>query len=135
MLITLPAVDNISCRLPILEEVRMTKQQSEFLEYILELLEPSGGISSCRMFGGYAIRKNSLPIALIFDYEIYFKVDDSNRADYEAIDSTPFTYKKGNKTITISNWTLPLEILEDPDILMQWVDKSYQVALKAKKKA
>jgi TfoX/Sxy family transcriptional regulator of competence genes len=44
----------------------MIKPQSEFLEYILELLEPSGDITSCRMFGGYAIRKNNLPIALIF---------------------------------------------------------------------
>ncbi len=111
----------------------MAKQRSEFLEYILELLEPSGGIASCRMFGGYAIRKNGLPIALIFDDEVYFKVDDSNRQDYEVINSKPFTYKKGNKTIIISNWKVPIEILEDSDRLMEWVEKSYQVAFRAKK--
>jgi DNA transformation protein len=107
---------------------------SEFLEYILELLEPLGGITFARMFGGYAIRKNGLPIALLFNDEVFFKVDDSNRADYEALGSEPFTYQKNGKTIIISNWKLPLEILEDSDELMQWVEKSYQVARRARKK-
>ena len=107
---------------------------SGFIEYIMELLEPSGGISSCRMFGGHAIRKNGLAVALIFDDEIYFKVDDSNRMDYEARDSHPFTYQARGKTVEISNWLVPIEILEDSDKLMEWLDKSYQVAIKAKKK-
>ena len=111
----------------------MPKEHNEFLEYILELFEPSGGISTRRMFGGYAIRKNDVPIALIFQDEIYFKVDDSNRPDYEKMNSKPFTYEKKGKTITVSNWKLPIEILEDTDTLMQWIEKSYHVALKAKK--
>lgn len=112
----------------------MAKEQNEFLEYILELLEPSGGITSCRMFGGYAIRKNGLPIALIFQDEIYLKVDDSNRSAYKAMDSRPFTYEKGGKTIVVSNWKVPIEILEDSEQLMEWTEQSYQVALAAKKK-
>ena len=86
----------------------------------MELLEPCGGITYCRMFGGYAIRKNGLAIALMFKDEIYFKVDDSNRADYENLNSEPFTYEKKGKTIIISNWKLPIEILEDPEKLMIW---------------
>lgn len=112
----------------------MTKEQSEFLDYVLELLMPSGDISSCRMFGGYAIRKSGLPIALIFSDEIYFKVDDSNRPDFEALHSQPFTYEKGGKTITVSNWKLPIEVMEDHDTLMEWTDKAYQVAFRARKK-
>ncbi len=112
----------------------MAVARNEFLEYILDLMEPFGEISSCRMFGGYAIRKSGLPIALIFKDEIYFKVDDSNRADFEALDSAPFTYEKGGKTIVVSNWKLPAEILEDTDELLEWTEKSYQVALRARKK-
>lgn len=108
-------------------------QKSEFLEYILELLEVCEGISYKSMFGGYAIYKYGLAIALIADDEIYFKVDDSNRSAYQAMGSKPFTYKKKDKIITISNWSLPVEILKDQDQLIQWVDKSYQVALKSKK--
>jgi len=102
---------------------------SEFIHYVMELLEPCGGITSCRMFGGYAIRKHGLPIALIFDDEIYLKVDDSNKADYEAYGSVPFSYEKNGKIILVSNWKVPIEILEDVDRLPQWVEKSYQVAL------
>ena len=86
------------------------KPRSEFIEYILELLEPSGGISLKRMFGGYSVCKFGLSIALIFEDEIYFKVDDSNRSDYEAINSEPFTYEKKGKTIIVSNWKVPIEI-------------------------
>ena len=106
---------------------------SEFLEYILELLKPSGGITSTRMFGGYAIKKYGLAIALIFEDEIYFKTDKSNIDDYKNLNSKPFTYEKKGKTITISNWLLPVEILEDQEKLMKFTDKSYQVALKARK--
>ena len=112
----------------------MTKPNDQFLEYVLELLEPAGSISSGRMFGGYVIRKSGLPIALIIRDEVYFKVDDSNRADYEALGSEPFTYKAKGKTVAISNWMLPVDELEDPDRMMEWVDKSYKVAMKSKKR-
>ena len=111
----------------------MANKQSEFLEYILDLLEPSGGISACRMFGGHAIRKNGLPIALIFDDEIYFKVDSTNQEDYKKMGSKPFTYEKGGKMIVVSNWKMPIDILEDHEKLMEWTEKSFNVAQSAKK--
>ncbi|MES2677858.1 MAG: TfoX/Sxy family protein [Pseudomonadota bacterium] len=107
---------------------------SQFAQYILELLEPTQGISLKRMFGGYAVYKFGLPITLVIEDEIYFKVDDSNRADYEAINSEPFTYKKKDKTIIISNWKVPIEILEDQERLLRFVEKSYQVAAKSANK-
>jgi len=110
----------------------MTKN-SGYIEYIMDVLEPSGGITSARMFDGYAIRKHGLAIALIFEDEIYFKVDDSNRAEYEAMGSEPFTYDKKGKTVVISNWKVPPEILEDHEKLMDWTDKAYAVAVRAKK--
>lgn len=112
--------------------LEMDKKSNEFLEYIMELLEPSGGITSCRMFGGHAIRKNGLAIAIIFQDEIYFKTDSSTQPDYASMDSHPFTYEKQGKTITISNWKVPIEILEDHEQLMVWTEKAYQVALNAK---
>jgi len=105
--------------------------KDEYLDYILELLEPAGDISSGRMFGGYAIYKNKLPIALSFDDTLYFKVDLENQADYQAVGSHPFTYEKGGKTIKISNWMVPIEILDDPEQLLEWTEKAYQVALRA----
>ena len=78
--------------------------------------------------------KNGLARALIFKDEIYFKVDGSNRADYQALDSKPFTYEKQGRQILIPNWSLPAEILEDSERLVQWTEKAYPVALKAQRK-
>jgi DNA transformation protein and related proteins len=86
------------------------------------------------MFGGYTIRKNGLSFALIFDDEIYFKVDDTNRKDYERMESTPFTYEAKGKVITVSSWKVPIEVLEDFATLMEWIEKSYQVAMRASAK-
>jgi DNA transformation protein len=101
--------------------------KNEFLEYILELLEPMGEISSGRMFGGYVVRQNELPIALIFS-------DDTNRQDFITAGSTPLTYNKKGKTITVSNWKVPTEVLEDEITLMAWAYKAYDVSLRAHKK-
>jgi len=60
-------------------------------------------------------------------------VDESNQADYEAMSSSPFSYEKKGKTIIVSNWKVPIEILEDPGELIQWTEKAYQVAFRAKK--
>lgn len=85
------------------------------------------------MFGGYAIYKFGVTIAIIIEDEIYFKTDNSNIEDYKKLNSKPFTYEKKGKIITMSNWSLPAEILEDQEKLMGFIEKSYQVALKAKK--
>jgi DNA transformation protein len=100
----------------------------------MDLLEPAGFITQIRMFGGFAIRKNSITFALVFNGEVYFKVGDSNRLDYLNIDSRPFTYTKNGKNIEISNWSIPADILEDSAVLMEYVSKSYEVALRSKKK-
>ena len=46
------------------------------------------------MFSGYVIRRYDLPIGLIFDEELYFKVNDRNLADYQSLLSEPFSYQK-----------------------------------------
>ena len=107
---------------------------NEFLEYILELLEPAKNISLHKMFGGYIIRKNGLPIALISYDELYFKVNETNRSDFESIGSEPFTYEAKGKIRSLSYWKLPIEILEDSNKLMDWIEKAYQVALEARRR-
>ncbi len=105
-----------------------------FTEYVLEQLESFGGVTARRMFGGHGLFKGGLMFALIADGELYFKVDDSNRPDFEAMKSQPFTYeKKEGKTASLSYWYVPEEIIEDSDDLKEWANKAYAVAVKARK--
>jgi DNA transformation protein and related proteins len=112
----------------------MRQSENEFLNYILECLEEMDGISWGRMFGGYVVRRYNLPIGLVFDDELYFKVNDRNLADYQSLGSQPFSYEKKGKTISISNWRVPAEVLEDVNAFICWAHKAYLVAEDAVRK-
>ena len=104
----------------------------ETLEYIMDLLHDEEGISFKRMFGGYALLKNELAVALILRSEVFMKVDESNIDEYKLASSKPFTYYKNGKEVSLSNWSIPSEILEDRDDFINWFFKSYQVAVNKK---
>ena len=104
----------------------------ETLEYILDLLHDEQGISYKRMFGGYALLKNELAVALILRSEVFMKVDESNIDDYKLASSKPFTYYKNGKEVSLSNWSIPGDVLEDKDVFVNWFYKSYQVAVNKK---
>ena len=110
----------------------MKKDQS-FHDYVkMDLLQHISGITSRAMFGGWAIYKNGIIFAIIVDGELYFKVDDSNRSFFEKLDSHPFIYRQGKKSVTMSYWTVPSSVLEDRDLLSEWVDRSAKIPKKKK---
>lgn len=112
------------------------KNKSGFLSYLLEdVLHDIKDVTARAMFGGYGLYKNGIVFGIIADDELYFKVDDKNRAQYEACDSEPFTYeaKKGKK-IVMSYWKVPADILEDPEALPKWIDASVEASKRSKNK-
>ncbi len=107
----------------------------ELETYIVEQLSPAGAVSARRMFGGVGIYIDDIFCALISPGSgtLYFKVDDSNRADYEAAGSKPFMPYKDRATI-MSYYEVPEEIVEDPDELLRWAKKARAAALAAPRK-
>ena len=64
----------------------------------MEILAPHGEMTSKSMFGGHGIYKNGIIVAFIAHDELYFKVDESNKSQYEDFDSEPFIFEsKGKK--------------------------------------
>jgi DNA transformation protein and related proteins len=106
---------------------------SEFVEFVLESLQPLRGVNACRMFGGWGIYKDSVMFALIAYDTLYFKVDDGNRAAYEAAGLAHFTYIDKGKPIRMSYREAPPEGFDDPDILCAWARDAYAAALRTKK--
>ena len=72
---------------------------ANYVEYVLDQLSSFARVTSRRMFGGVGLYADGHFFALILD-TLYFKVDDSNRADYLARNCRPFQYSKakGGKT-------------------------------------
>jgi len=112
----------------------MLDKNKDFHDYVMnDLLSGVPGVSSRAMFGGYGIYKNSKIFAIIAEGKLYFKVGDSNRADYERAGSNPFRYTMPNgKVFEMAYWELPADALEDRDSILKWVEKS--LAVKAEKK-
>lgn len=106
---------------------------SNYLEYVMEILAPHGEMTSKPMFGGYGIYKNGVIVAFIVYDELYFKVDKSNKSQYEDFDSEPFIYEAKGKKTAMSYWKVPMEILEDEDQIGIWLDQSYEISLKTKR--
>ena len=106
------------------------------MEYVLsEVLSNIDGISHRAMFGGYGIYKGGMIFAIIAYDQLYFKVDASNRKDYEQYGSQPFVYSHGkHKSTTMSYWELPADILEDRHEIARWIEKSCEVSRRQKKK-
>ena len=68
---------------------------TEFADYILnDLLIDIEGITAKRMFRGYGIYQHGIIFALIANDELYFKVDDTNKHQYQKYHSKPFTYSR-----------------------------------------
>lgn len=82
------------------------------------------GITSRAMFGGWGIYKDKKIFGLIADGELYFKVDETTKPEYESYGSRPFTYTNRGKTYAMSYWLVPEEVLERPDEIYEWVEKA-----------
>ena len=105
-------------------------KKSSFVDYVTgDLLGGISGVRARAMFGGHGIYKGDTIFGIIVGDELYFKVGDSNRKDYEKASSEPFVYTaKGNKRVTMSYWKVPAEAMEDLQVLEEWAEKSLRVA-------
>jgi DNA transformation protein and related proteins len=104
----------------------------EYAEHVLELLRPIGPVRARRMFGGVGIFYAATMFGLIADDELFFKIGDDNRADYEQAGQEVFTYETTRGTHALSSyWSCPPELLDDPDEFRRWARKSVDAALAA----
>lgn len=86
------------------------------------------------MFGGYGIYKDGIITAIIVDNELYFKVNEINIDDYKKHGCIPFTCNANQKTVRMSYWKVPIDILEDNMLLEEWFTKAWQASLYTKQK-
>jgi len=103
----------------------------QFLDYVIDQLSSWGEVSARRMFGGAGLYRNGRMFGLVAEDVAYLKVDDSNRADFEKVGSSPFKPYPDKKTV-MSYYEIPADVLEDSVELGRWAERSF--AIKPKKK-
>jgi DNA transformation protein len=105
-----------------------------FRQYVLEQLQRTlPAIRARSMFGGIGIYSEDLFFALISTETVYFKVDDSNRGDFEARGLGPFR-PFGDAGESMQYYEVPTELLEDVDALRPWAEKAVSVARQARRR-
>jgi DNA transformation protein and related proteins len=105
-----------------------------FRTFVLEQLGRGvQGIRGRSMFGGVGIYAGEVFFALIADDTLYFKVDDSNRPEFESRGMGPFQpYGEGGELMQY--YRVPEDLLEDPEALTHWAEQAIVVARRAKRK-
>jgi DNA transformation protein len=111
----------------------MTARSNEFARFVVESLQALGPVSARRMFGGHGIYLHGVMFALIAYDQLYLKVDDGNRAAYEAAGLDPFTYTDKGRSIRMPYCEAPSEGFDDPEVLCAWAREAYAAALRTKK--
>jgi DNA transformation protein len=108
-------------------------RHDEFVEYLLELMQPLGPVSAKAMFGGYGIYIDDLMFALVADDVLYFKTGINNLQDYERNGLPAFSYERNNKVYNMSYNEAPADVMDDVEAMQQWASKAIAAALQARK--
>ncbi|MCO1602525.1 TfoX/Sxy family protein [Desulfosporosinus nitroreducens] len=94
-----------------------------YQEYVVDQLRVLGRVTVKKMFGGAGVYYDSLIFGLLADDVLYFKVDDSNRSDYERAGMEPFQ-PFAEKPMVMPYYEVPVDILENIELLAEWAKKA-----------
>lgn len=105
----------------------------EYLAFLHDLLAWVPGLRAKRMFGGAGLYGDDLFFAIVADDTLYLKADDQSRPLYEQGGGEAFHFvsKKG-KSSTMDYWSVPADVLEEPELLERWVGAAMESALRAR---
>jgi DNA transformation protein len=93
----------------------------EFADQITEDLGELGEVTWRKMFGGAGVFVDDKMFALIdSEARLHLKVDDSNRARYEAVDA--------EKHSRMPYFAVPADVIEDHSALTDWASQSVAIA-------
>jgi DNA transformation protein len=106
-------------------------KQSEFVTYLVELLQTIGPVRAQRMFGGHGFFLGDLMFALESDNIFYLKADAETAGEFRERGLAAFTYMKQGKPCSLSYFQAPEEALESSVEMHAWADRAHGAAVRA----
>jgi DNA transformation protein len=98
-----------------------------FRAFVLEQLAGVKSVRARAMFGGVGLYAGDIFFGILARDALYLKVDDANRAQYEAAGMSAFK-PYADKAMTMPYYQVPAVVLEDADELVAWARASVRVA-------
>jgi DNA transformation protein len=80
----------------------VSKEEKEFVTYVVDLMQSLGPVRAKSMFGGHGIFLEGLMFGLIADSVLYFKVDQQTEMEFKARGLEAFKYNKKGKEFKMS---------------------------------
>jgi DNA transformation protein and related proteins len=94
----------------------MTTPSAEYIEYILEHLQPISSLQTSRFFGGLGVSNGFVQFAMMMGNSLYFVVDDGSRKKYEQAGMQAFSYMTKKGCIQVRRYyEVPEEVLTDSE--------------------
>lgn len=111
--------------------LRSLRVTPEFRDFVLDQLAGVAQLRSRAMFGGMGLYAGERFFGILASDEVFFKVDDTNRGAYEAAGSEPLR-PFADRSVAMSYWRVPAEVLEDSTELTAWAREAIRVAASAR---
>ena len=102
-----------------------------FREFVLDQLAGVKGLRARAMFGGVGLYTEEVFFGILAADVLFFKVDDTNRREYETAGSSPFK-PYADWAMTMPYYNVPIVVLEDAVMLGEWAARAVAVAKTAK---
>jgi DNA transformation protein and related proteins len=103
--------------------------QTEFVAYVIDQLRRWAAVSARRLFGGHGIYRGAKIFGIVSRDTLYFRTDAANRPEFEAAGMAPFRVGKSGR-IALSYHEVPVEVIEEPELLAKWADSAFAAALR-----
>lgn len=110
--------------------LRSLRNTHSFKRFVLDQLDALN-VTGRPMFGGCGMYCGDDFFGIIAADVLYFKVDDTNRRDYENAGMKPFR-PYANRSGTMRYYAVPLSVLESEPELEKWARAAVRVARRAK---
>ena len=102
--------------------------EDSFKHYVLDQLSALPELRAKAMFGGVGLYQGGRFFGILFAGRLYFKVSDTTRTAYVARGMSPFTYPRGERTMTMSYYEVPVAVLENRAELLVWATQAIHAA-------
>jgi DNA transformation protein len=108
-------------------KLRSMRSSRAFRDFALDQLSGVPGVAARAMFGGIGLYAGDVFFGIIANDILYLKVDDSNRAKYEAAGSRAFR-PFADRAMVMPYYEVPVGVLESADVLAAWAAASIRIA-------
>jgi TfoX/Sxy family transcriptional regulator of competence genes len=100
---------------------------------VADQLHVMGPVEVGRFFGGAGLALDGRQFGFVMKGDLYLRVDDRSRPDFENRGEGPFTYRTRYRTVTVASYyRVPDDVAASPDELSRWAVEALRAAQAAR---